>query len=540
LIRESASRGRKISIALDYFSDKHSEARLFYETLYEQTRGRRCIIFTNSRAQAESASASLAEINEARRGDSRFPVHHGSVSASLRSDTERELRESLGPLTAVATATLEMGIDIGALDRVIQIGPPMSVSAFVQRLGRSGRLKGKPEIYFTSIEEQGTWEHPINSLPWDLIKTIATIELYVTEKWIEHGQENPLPASLLVHQTISILSSQGARRPAELARIVLALPAFTAFSAEDFSELVKHLIALGVIEQTDEGELIAGLEAEHLTSHYSFYSVFADNTEYRVIAGNHEIGHINFIPPEGSSIVLGGRYWRVEQVFQREREIRVNAGEPGSRQVWRGSGADLHPRVVQAMRKVLAEKTAYPYLSERARRRLAEARDMMNTNASLKGRQTIAEIITKDNAPNDEMPALEGVHVDSADAPYTAGKQRELHLYVLFPWLGSRGMRALMLIIQNREHRKTLGIKSLSKECDFTINIRSTLPAEHFRSTLAEILQHFKTNQSLFALIDTSQIPLLGKFDPYLPPGLLVRQYAAAMLDAEELEHIFS
>jgi ATP-dependent Lhr-like helicase len=510
IIREDKSR-RRISIALDYFSGGRAEERSCYEALYRQVRGRRCIIFTNSRSEAENTVAALDEIAGGRRGGDRFFVHHGSVSASLRCETERELRDSDSPVTAAATATLEMGIDIGKLDRVIQIGPPLSVSAFVQRLGRSGRLRGKPEIYFSSMEEKGKWEYPVNGLPWDLLKTIAVIELYLGEKWIEQEDENPLPYSLLVHQTLSILCSLGPHSPASLSRQVLSLPAFSRFGPEDFAELAAHLISLDLIEKTDEGELIAGLEAGRLAAHYSFYSVFADFSEYRVIAGGREIGRVNFIPPEGSNIVLGGRYWRVEYIRQREREITVSAGEAGSRQVWRGNGAELHGRVAAYMRQALTEQTVYPYLSASARRRLAEARETAK-----------------------QWKLADEIFIPSETSPEASGDE-EPRPFVILPWLGSRAMRTLLFILQNREHRKSLGIRSLSRENDLSVNIRSSLPISRFREEFALLLERYKTAESLYSLIDPARIPLLGKFDPYLPPRALARQYAAAMLEPFEL-----
>jgi ATP-dependent Lhr-like helicase len=504
LIRESGGR-RRAGIALDHFSE--SREGLFYEALYQQVRGRRCIIFTNSRLEAEDATAALAEISEKHRGKDRFFVHHGSVSASLRFEAERELRDSPGPVTAAATATLEMGIDIGRLDRVIQIGPPLSVSAFVQRLGRSGRLRGRPEIYFTSLETKENREHPVNGLPFDLLKTIATIELYLKEKWIEQGEENPLPYSLLLHQTVSILCSLGPHCPASLERRVLSLPAFSRFTEEDFRGLLPRLESLDLVEKTDEGEIIAGIEAGRLSAHYSFYSVFPGSAEYRVIAGGREIGVINFLPPEGGGIVLGGRYWKVETIHPREREITVSSGESGGRRVWQGGGADIHPKTASVMRKVLAENEIYPYLSERAKSRLAQAR-----------------ALAKEWRLGEEIFIM-------ADKGLEETEPGEPRLFAVLPWLGSREMRALLLILQNREYRSLLGIRSLSRENGYSINIRSALPLPRFRSALAEIIKRHDSPESFYPLIDPAQIPPMGKFDSWLPPEALVRQYAAAMLE---------
>jgi ATP-dependent Lhr-like helicase len=518
LIREGGRR-RKAGIALDHFSLDRAEKRACYQAMYRQARGRRCIVFTNSRIEAEDAIAALGEISAQCRGGDRFFVHHGSVSASLRAETERELRDSSGPLIAAATATLEMGIDIGKLDRVIQIGPPLCVSAFAQRLGRSGRLRGKPEMYFSSLEEGGKREHPVNGLPWDLLKTIAIIELYLTEQWIEQGEENPLPYSLLVHQTISVLCSLGAQRPGELAGRILSLPPFSRIGKSGFGELIKHLASLDLVEKTDDGAFIAGLEAERLAAHYSFYSVFSDTTEYRVISGGRETGRINFVPPEGSTLALGGCFWRVEKIAHREREVTVNpAGRADGGQVWRGSGAELHGCVAAYMRKVLGETTVYPYLSERARAGLEQAR-------ALARQWRLAEEIFIP-ANQEELSAGSG----TADGPRS---------FVLLPWLGSRAMRTLLLVLQHGEYRKTLGIRSLSRENDLSANISSTLPLPRFRSALAELLKRHNSAESLYPLIKPEQIPLTGKFDAYLPVNMLIRQYAA-MLDVDALQRQFN
>ena len=516
LVRGEKNR-RLASIALDHFESAGKGAEgIYFGALYREVRGRRCIIFTNSRSDAEETIAALAEIAVKHRGNDRFFVHHGSVPASLRGETERELRDSPGPVTEAATASLEMGIDIGKLDRVIQIGPPLSVSAFVQRLGRSGRLRGRPEIYFTSLETREKPEHPVNGLPLDLIKTIAVIELYLKEKWIEQGEENPLPYSLLVHQTLSILCSLGPHSPSSLEKRVLSLPAFSAFSGADFRELLSHLESLDLVEKTGEGEIIAGLEAGRLAGHYSFYPVFAGGAEYRVIAGGREIGVVNFVPPAGGGIVLGGRCWKVETIRLREREIIVSPGEAGGSRAWQGSGAEINPKIVSVMRKVLAETEVYPYLSGRAKIRLAEAR------ALAKEWRLGEEIfIMADNGPEE---------------PDAAGPR----LFVILPWLGSRAMRALLLILQNRDYRCLLGIRSLSRENEYSVNIRSALPLPRFRSELAEIIKRHQSAESLYPLIDPAEIPLTGKFDPWLPSLALVRQYAAALLEPLQDTQIIS
>jgi ATP-dependent Lhr-like helicase len=480
---------RRLRIGMDYFSRDCNEEKAYYEALYRETSGKRTIIFTNSRLDAEETITALRSISAKVRGNDRYRIHHGSIASQLRMETERELRESSRPLTAAATATLELGIDIGNLDRIIQIGPPASVGAFVQRLGRGGRRTGRAEIYFTELEENSP------ALPWDLIRTIAVIELYLSDKWIEDAPEQPLPYSLLCHQILSVLGSLGEHGKKELSSFILSFPCFSGISGEDFDELAESLTAARIIEKTEEGALILGVEGERFTGHYSFYSIFPGSAEYRVLHGERELGKVNYLPPEGGGIILGGICWRVESTDPRRREIRVIPGEAGSLRVWRGGGQEIHGRVIRRMRQVLSEDRGYSYLFPSALSRLKEAR--------LKFRKREAGPLSKD--------ARGG--------------------FTLLPWLGSRGMRTLLLLMEADPFRGRLGLRSAVRESGYVLRIDSSLSLPRFREELQNILV---LPEAPGLLVTPEQIPLAGKFDMLLPPRLLLKQYAANMLDWNE------
>ncbi|MDR1210787.1 MAG: DEAD/DEAH box helicase, partial [Spirochaetaceae bacterium] len=331
LIREEGVR-KKISVAVDHFSEYDGTPdAACYEALYKQCREYpvshgKCIVFTNSRVEAEETTAALRSLALDRGAEDVFRVHHGSIAGTLRAEAEQDLKEKEGPVVTVATGTLELGIDIGKLDRIVQIGPPGSAAAFVQRLGRSGRRSGKGEIYF-SVRDEDSGDI-INAVPWNLIRTIAVVQLYLEEKWIEGAVSRPFPYSLLCHQTLSILASLGEQAPPELARRVLTLPPFARIPQEDYRELLLRLISLEYIQKTEEGKLLLGLEGEFLVNHYSFYAVFPDEAEYRVLRDGQELGTVNFLPPEGGALALAGRYWQVRGFDAAHREIYVeSAGE---------------------------------------------------------------------------------------------------------------------------------------------------------------------------------------------------------------------
>ena len=484
-----------ISLAVDYFQDDE-----YYPSLYNQCRGvRKCIIFTNSRAEAEESIAALKAMAVQRGEEDHYHVHHGSIAASLRAEAEKKLKEKDEIQCIAATATLELGIDIGKLDRIIQIGPPMGVTNFVQRLGRSGRQSGISQMYFT-------WRESANltkEIPWALLKTIAVIQLYLEEQWTESAEERPLAFSLLCHQTLSILASLGEHGLTDLSRRVLQLPVFRKINPEDYLRLLRSLLEENYIEKTGEGKIILGLAGERIVNHYSFYSVFPDEEEFRVSFGGRELGKVNFIPPEGAILLLGGKSWQVDTLDLRGRLIAVSPGTGEGGRIWRGGSSSLHTRIVRRMRRVLEESTIYPYLTGSAEKRLREARDLARAAGF-----------------------LQGIFI-----PIKSGEAE--NIFLLVPWLGSRGMRSLSLVLQKKEYREILKIQRHETEDHYGFRIVTKLGMEDFRTEIGQLISGLDDPESL---IDSGRIPYTDKYDYLLPPELLVKQYCANMLNLAELK----
>jgi ATP-dependent Lhr-like helicase len=459
---EGAAAGRKLSLALDAFTDPS----VFYRALYQQCADKRAIIFTNSRLEAEETMAALRKWGKRQGEADIFHIHHGSVSSAHRADAEAKLKHSEGPMVTAATATLELGIDIGDLDRIIQIGPPWSVSAFVQRIGRSGRRSGRAEMYFALMQNakcespDGLFRRTPASLPWDLLRTIAVIELYLGERYIEEPVDKPLPLSLLVHQILAALASLGEHSAETLARRVLSLPPFAKIAAADFHLVLRHLERCLMITKTEEGGLILGLEGERIVNKHSFYSVFTGEMQYRVLLEGNELGTINFVPPPLSVITVGGRYWQVDRVDGFRKEIAVSAtSDSGSERIWRGQGGGFHRRIAQKMAALLAGNAAvsttgasrpFPYLSQFARASL----DAGRTDAREWGLPKEALICgAVDNGADAAAPgAASG---DVAGARSTERTRTEYaREFFLFPWEGSAGMRTIDVFLRDRAIRR--------------------------------------------------------------------------------------
>ena len=183
--------------------DRGGRARLDpgYEFLYDATYGSKALVFSNSREETEYVTATLRQIARARGDDDVFLIHHGNLSASLREDAEAKMKdESVRRAVTCATVTMELGIDIGKLDRVAQIGSPPTVAGFLQRLGRSGRRGSPPEMVMVYREDTPLPNAPLPEIiPWDLLRGVAIIDLYSTERFIEPPRVKKMPLSLAFH-----------------------------------------------------------------------------------------------------------------------------------------------------------------------------------------------------------------------------------------------------------------------------------------------------------------------------------------------------
>ena len=246
--------------------------------IFEHTKGKKCLIFTNSREECESVCQNLRQYCEVNQEPDRFLIHHGNLSASYRESAEEEMKDDDSFLSVCATATLELGIDIGRLERAFQIDAPFTVSGFLQRMGRTGRRGNPSEMWFVMREEHQEARAMLpDSVPWYLLHGIALVQLYIEERFVEPPRMERLPYSLLYHQTMSTLASCGEMTPAELASRVLPLSCFHRISQEDYRLLLSHLLEIHHINRTENGGLILGITGERIVNNYKFYAVFREN-----------------------------------------------------------------------------------------------------------------------------------------------------------------------------------------------------------------------------------------------------------------------
>lgn len=469
-----------------------------FEFAYDCVRDKKALVFSNSREETEYVTATLRQIADYRGEPDIFLIHHGNLSASLREDAEMKMKLDDVQAVTCATVTLELGIDIGRLERVLQMGAPTTVSSFLQRLGRSGRREDPPEMMMIFREETALPNAPLPQLiPWELLRAIAIVQLYAEERFIEPPRKVKCPYSLLFQQTLSILASKGAMTPPRLAAEVLTLPPFEFVTKDDYRLLLFHMIENDYLEMTDEGELIVGLRGEKLTASFKFFAVFKDSEDFTVRCESDEIGTITTAPPPGDRFALAGRVWEVEECDVARRLVYVHPVKGKMEVSWPGDFGEIHTRILERMRQVLCEDTEYPYLKPDALARLRSARAVARATGMTKR----------------DMISLGG------------------STWVYFPWLGTRSFRTMRRFIS--KNAGSFGLHDMEFEgCSYMTFKLEDSNGEKLLRHLAKVAED---GIDPYDLVGENEAPAFNKYDPYLPRELLRRAYVEDKLRVDEV-----
>jgi len=470
--------------------------REHYEYLFQQTLDKKTIIFTNSREETEFVMAHLREIALKNKAPDVYRVHHGNVSALLRENTEDEMKAADEKIVTGATVTLELGIDIGSLDQAVQVGAPLNVSSFAQRLGRCGRRGQIPQLLFTFVESirinSADILGPIN---WEFIRTIGIIELYLKDHWMEPIPPQHHAYNLLYHQTMSILKSNGEMSPAGLASFVLSLGCFKHISQDDYKHLLSHMIDIDQLQRTEHGGLIIGREGEKIVNSHKFLTVF-NAPEYLLVKDeNRTIGTVDKVYPVGIRFALAGLTWETVDVNEKSKVIFVKR-VPGISVVdWNVDfNAELHTVLVRKIRSILQVNDSYPYLSIRCQERLAEI-----------------QYITRNS----------GI-LDNLVTPLSDRK------YAIFPWVGTRQLMTLNYALRHRNIKSKLPwITCVYLEVIFNGT------KEELEHIIYEILH---SNLDLYDLPLPDKVNIDGKYNEFIPLDLLRKQFIEDYLDFEGLK----
>lgn len=465
--------------------------------IHDVLRGKKNLIFGSSRKVVEYVADALLQLSEQRKVPNEFFPHHGSLSKTLREDLESRLKDGELPTSAVATTTLELGIDIGSVSSVAQIGPPASIASLRQRIGRSGRRAGEASVLRIYVEEpdRPREDNSFERLRLGIVQSIAAINLLLAQ-WIEPGSNSGQHFSTLLHQTLAVIRERGGARADELFALLCGPGPFAQVSKGEYVTILKAMkdTSPSLIEQSPDGLIMLGRLGEIITDRFDFYAVFMADEEFRIVSDQKTLGTLPILNPlrEGDYVIFAGRRWIVLGVDDRAKVVTVEAAPAGRIPIFPPQeGHPLHDRLVAEMRSIYQTDTTYSFLDTTAKVLLQEGREAYR--------------------------ALE------------LNAQRLLNIgdtVFMFLWRGTMATETMKLALAMHDIRtKTCSIGLMAEHCE----------RQKFEIALSRI---FESPPSAHELALFAQPLRRQKYDEYLPDTLLQGSFARSQVDQHFLSSL--
>jgi len=460
--------------------------------LFDTLRGHRSLIFAGSRRNVELYTVRLCGLCEALGVPEEFFAHHGSLSREHREEAEQRLKEEDRPGSIVATTTLELGIDVGHIDSVSQIGPGHTVSGMRQRLGRSGRRAGQSSVMRVYTTEMAIDEriHPVDAMRPSTVQAIAMLNLML-RRWNEPSQVGRLHLSTLMQQILALIAQHGGLTVKQGWNRLIESRVFPEIDQALYIDVLRRMKhpEVKLIEQAPDGTLLPGEEGERVINDRGFYAVFMTPDEFKVVTDRgRSLGTLpvdNPVMPE-QLIIFAGRRWRVLEIDNQRREILVTRAYGGVPPKFGGEGLPPADEVVAEMRRVYEDIAVPRFLDKVALELLTEAREMF----------------------------------DHLGLRHASLRRHEDEL-LLFPWVGNRAQLALVLALASH------GVTANSE------GIAVTVPAKD-EGKLIAALRALAAGPGPDAVALARLVPDMkrAKYDTYLGDELLARCYASEHIDA--------
>ncbi len=302
-------------------------------------RGEKRLVFCDSRSSAEQLSSML------RTHAIRTFVSHASLSLSERQQAEAAFSEERD-CVIVATSTLELGIDVGDLDRVIQIDSPSSVSSFLQRMGRTGRRAGGGRncLFLTTNDNA-------------FLLALGVTQKW-TEAWVEAAEPPAEPWHIVAQQVMVLILERGELITREL--IQLLQQSFPELQIADIEVLVEHMVEQQFLDRA-EGVVRVGPQTEHKYARGHYRELLASFSGSQLLTGRHGAAEVGYIDPTALTgerderlILLAGRSWRVTDIDWSKRIVWLEPTADGGKARWMGGARSVGRDVCQGIRSVLA------------------------------------------------------------------------------------------------------------------------------------------------------------------------------------------
>lgn len=462
--------------------------------LFHELQSEHHLVFTNTRARVEEYADALRQCSSSAGRPDIFLAHHGNLSKELREEAESRLRDDTRPVVCVCTSTLELGVDIGAMQSVAQITPPPSVTSLRQRVGRSGRRNDPATLRMYSLEDPpSAFQNPSEELRPALLRQIAALELML-EGWYELPRQGIPHFSTLVQQVMSMIVEHGGITLSNLYRSLCSPDSFSAIDQKSFLALLRAMKEHRLIQQMeDEGTLLLDTKGERIVSHFSFYAAFETQGEFRLVHGSRTLGTI---PVDSAlranvNILFAGKRWRVLDVNEERKVILVEPSAGARPPSFAGSGGQVDKKVRERMREILERNDSPAFLSKTAQQLLDQARESYRRHG-LGQRRSIAN-----------------------------GRQT-----IIYPWSGDSEVLTLSLMLEHA------GIESAPGEVDLVVDATPARSQEILR-TIASTADH-----PVSELMSFVKKKRANKYDWVLPSSLLDREFAARELDVDGALHL--
>ncbi|QOY35306.1 DEAD/DEAH box helicase [Anaerobacillus isosaccharinicus] len=368
--KEDGEAGNKLEVSL-------------FEDIRELTRNQKAIIFCNDRGSVEEVTVFLNRLAAREKVGETYYAHHSSIDKKEREYVEKTMMESKMPKTVVATSTLELGLDIGDVDIVIQLNSTFTVSSLKQRLGRSGRKRDARQMLQMYTTKRDS-----------LFQSLAVMELAL-DKWIEPATGYAQPYDILFHQIISICTETNGITMSQLLERLERNHIFYQLNTTDVQLLINHMLEQDYLEMVKgPNELIVGLAGERILRSRDFYAVFITPEEYTVLEGVRKIGTLDkstFLGSEGDNIILAGKLWTIKQIDTEKNKIYVLKAVNGKPPRYSSSGLKLHKKIGEKIMEILCDDHQFHYINQEAFDSLNDERKFYHDNQIKPGDRVIRE-----------------------------------------------------------------------------------------------------------------------------------------------------
>lgn len=318
------------------------------------------LIFASSRKTVETLADALRRQAESAGFENGFHPHHGSLAKAYRQTVEDALRRPGTPATAVATTTLELGIDIGPVERVVNVGPPRSLAALRQRAGRSGRRPGTIPMLDVAVVARAPAPDcgPLEAIHPDVVCAAAALHL-LQAGFVEPPGDAPASLSVLCHQILCIAACEAPVDAQRIAGILGRAAPFRRFGPPVLRDLLIRLSSKesGLLERLGGGLVRPGPVGRSILESADVFSVFATPVELGLVFEGTRLGSIPVAGGTplgaGDSVVFQGRRWTVERIEFAEKVAHVVPAPKGSSIRFEGGeAAPIHDALPRAMRQV--------------------------------------------------------------------------------------------------------------------------------------------------------------------------------------------